>query len=142
MKGGDKMKISEIREVVIDWYGQLIARTTGTSDYTLNESSGDTFRGCWNYGVEQINLDGQLVNDSYVIQDIETGEKIIFHEDDFEILSKVQFPKSLDRYFESDTLDSLYIELFEGVPSFPEWDIYEKYFIKQEDGTFRVKDES
>lgn len=135
------MKISEIRNVCIAWYEQLISHTSGLFCYILDEDSIDTFRGCWNYGAEQINLDGQLVDDSYVIRDIETGEKIIFHEDDFEILSKVKFPKSLDQYFESDTLDSLYINLFEGVPSFPEWDIYEKYFIKQDDGTFRLKDD-
>lgn len=74
MKGGDKMKISEIREVVIDWYEQLIAHTSGMLDYTLDESSGDTFSGSWYYGADQINLDGQLTYDSYVVHDIKTRD--------------------------------------------------------------------
>lgn len=136
------MKISEIRNVCVDWYEQLISHTSGWSCYILDEDLIDTFRGCWNYCEEQINLDGQLTDDSYVVQDNETGEKIIFHKDYFEIFSKVEFPKVLDQPFKSDTLNNLYVSLFDDVPDFPEWDIYEKYFIKQEDGTFRLKDES
>ena len=133
------MKISEIRNVCIAWYEQLISHTSGLFCYILDEDSIDTFRGCWNYCEEQINLDGQLTKDSYVVQDNETGEKIIFHEDCFEIFSKVESHD--DQHFKSSTLNNLYVSLFDDVPNFPEWDIYEKYFIKQEDGTFRLKDD-